>query len=98
MRQSGYATDQLIADSFEYGRILYTHRISRSSLLDGAYGGISLEMTNLGEPLVPGNIHGELRSVGLFLGTDSPLGPVYLGYGRAEDGNSAFYFYLGNPY
>ena len=98
LRQSGYATDQLIADSFEYGRILYTHRISRSSLLDGAYGGISLEMTNLGEPLVPGNIHGELRSVGLFLGTDSPLGPVYLGYGRAEDGNSAFYFYLGNPY
>lgn len=98
LRQSGYATDQLIAESFQYGRVLYTNRISRGSLLDGAYGGIALEVTNLGEPLVPGNAQGELKSVGLFVGTDSPLGPVYLGYGYAEDGNSAVYFYLGNPY
>ena len=27
-----------------------------------------------------------------------PLGPVYLGYGRAQDGNSSFYFYLGRPF
>ena len=29
---------------------------------------------------------------------DSPLGPIYLGYGRAQDGNSSFYFYLGRPF
>ena len=29
---------------------------------------------------------------------DSPIGPLYLGYGRADDGNSSLYFYLGRPF
>jgi NTE family protein len=35
--------------------------------------------------------------VAFFIGTDSLLGPVYLGYGRAESGPDSFYFYLGKP-
>jgi NTE family protein len=29
---------------------------------------------------------------------DSPVGPAYLGYGHAQDGNSSWYFYLGRRF
>jgi NTE family protein len=47
---------------------------------------------------VPGNSEDWLKSASVFIASDSPLGPVYLGYGRAQDGNSSFYFYLGRPF
>jgi NTE family protein len=47
---------------------------------------------------VPGNPDGLLKSASIFVAMDSPIGPAYLGYGHAQDGNSSFYFYLGLPY
>ena len=44
-----------------------------------------------------GNDYGTLKSAALFVGADSPLGPVYFGYGRANDGTGTFYFHLGRP-
>jgi NTE family protein len=49
------------------------------------------------EPLVPGSPNGTLKSLAVFFGADTPLGPLYLGYGRAADGNRSAYFYLGRP-
>jgi NTE family protein len=48
-------------------------------------------------PLVPGSPAGLLKSAAVFVGVDSPLGPFYLGYGRAADGNQSAYVYLGRP-
>jgi NTE family protein len=98
MRQTGYATGQLVGANLQYGQLMYYRRIARGSLLDGAYGGMSLELGKVGDPLVPTNPDGWLKSIGLFVGADSFIGPVYLGYGRAADGNQSFYFYLGNPF
>ncbi|HEY6512895.1 MAG TPA: patatin-like phospholipase family protein [Burkholderiaceae bacterium] len=97
LRQSGYATGQLVGSSLEFGQVVYFHRIVRGGFFDGAYGGVSLEAGKYGSPLVPGNTSGTLKSLALFVGTDSPVGPVYLGYGRAADGQGSFYFYLGRP-
>ena len=69
---------------------MYYHRILRGSLLEGAYGGLSLEVGRVGNPLVPGGPEGILKSACLFVGVDDPIGPVYLGYGRAEDGERQF--------
>jgi NTE family protein len=33
----------------------------------------------------------------IFVGADTPLGPLYIGYGYAEGGNNAIYFSLGRP-
>jgi NTE family protein len=33
----------------------------------------------------------------LFLAADTPLGPMYLGYGVGEDDNRTIYFFLGRP-
>ena len=98
LQQSGYATGQLVGENLKFGRLIYYHRIMKGTLLDGAYGGFSLEAGKVGKPLVPGNSDDVMKSFSLFVGSDTPIGPAYLGYGHAVDGNNAFYFYLGKPY
>jgi NTE family protein len=88
----------LLGERIRYGRVMYYHRILRGSFLEGAYGGISLEAGRIGNPFVPGSPDGLLKSAGLFLAVDSPVGPMYWGYGRAKDGNSSLYFYVGRPF
>jgi NTE family protein len=97
LQQSGYATGQLIGQNLQFGQLMFYRRIARGTLFDGAYGGLSLEVGKVGDPLVKGNPDGLLRSIAVFVGTDSILGPLYLGYGKAEDGPDSFYFYLGKP-
>jgi NTE family protein len=98
LQQSGYSTGQLLGESLQFGRLMYYHRIMRGTLLEGAYGGLSLEAGRIGNPLVRGNSEDWLKSASIFVGADSPLGPLYLGYGRAQDGNNSFYLYLGRPF
>jgi len=98
LTQSGFRTGQLYGQNMTFGRVMYYARILRGGLLEGAYGGLSLEAGKVGKPLLPGNPDGLLKSGSIFVGADSPLGPVYLGYGRATSGESSFYFYLGRPY
>jgi len=98
LRQSGYAADQLLGEELVFGRVMYYHRVLEGSILEGAYGGISLEVGKVGNPLVAENTEDWLKSSAVFLAADTPIGPAYLGYGRAEDGNDSFYFYLGMPY
>jgi NTE family protein len=98
LQLSGYKTGQLYGENIRYGRVMYYHRILKGTLLEGAYGGFSLEAGKVGNPLVPGNPDGLLKSASLFVAADSPVGPAYLGYGRTTHGNDAFYFFLGRPF
>ena len=98
LQLSGYKTGQLVGQDLRYGRVMYYHRILRGSLLDGAYGGVSLETGRVGYPLVPGNSDAWLRSASIFVAADTLVGPAYLGYGHAQDGSSSIYFYLGRPF
>jgi NTE family protein len=99
LQQSGYATGQLLGEDIKFGRLMYYHRLLKGGLLEGAYGGLSVEVGEIGKPLVPGSPEGVLESACIFVSVDSPVGPVYLGYGRAfEDSSSSLYFYLGRPF
>lgn len=98
MQMSGYKTGQLYGETLTFGRAMYYHRLSRQTLLEGAYGGFSFEAARIGNPLLPGSQDGWLNSIGLFIAADTPLGPTYLGYGHAADGNKSLYFYLGKPF
>ena len=62
-----------------------------------ANGGVSLEAGRVGKPLIPGNEQGTLKSMALLLGVDTPVGPLYLGWGRTESGITSTYLYLGHP-
>lgn len=96
LRQSGYATGQLVGSTLEFASLQAYRRIARGGLFQGAYGGVSLETGRVGDPLLPGNPTGRLNSIGLFVGMDTLVGPVYLGYGLAEDHTQGFYLFLGS--
>ncbi|MBL0123486.1 MAG: patatin-like phospholipase family protein [Betaproteobacteria bacterium] len=98
LQQSGYRTGQLYGEKLVFGRALYYQRIFRGGFFEGAYGGMSLELGKVGNPLVTGSPDGLLKSASIFVAADSPIGPAYLGYGRAQDGANSFYFYLGKPF
>lgn len=36
--------------------------------------------------------------ISAFVAVDTPIGPVYLAYGRAAAGLGSFYFFLGRPF
>ena len=65
-----------------YGRLTYMNQLFKMPLLEGVYGGASIEVARLGEPLVPTGIQGNVASGSLFLAVDTPLGPAYLAYGH----------------
>ena len=98
MQLSGYKTGQLYGETLSFGRAMYYHRIMQGTILEGAYGGFSLEAGQVGAPLIPGSPDGLLTAGSIFIAADSPLGPAYLGYGRATGGMSTFYFYLGKQF
>jgi len=98
LQQSGYPAGALIGQNVEFGRLMYYQRVLKGTVFEGAYAGMSLELGRVGDPLVPGNPDGTLRSSSVFVGADSPLGPVYLGFGRAAEGSNSVYFFLGLPF
>jgi len=97
LQQSGYAHGALTGQRLEFARAVYTYRLQRQRFFEGVYAGLSLEAGRLDDPLVPGSVSGNLRSAAAFVAVDTPVGPVYLGYGKAQGGHSAAYFYLGRP-
>ncbi len=97
LQQSGYRTGALLGQSITFGRLVYLNRLAQFTLIPGIYVGLSLEAGRVGQPLIPGNQTGTLLSAAAFFGLDSPVGPVYLGYGYTRNGFGSFYFYLGRP-
>jgi NTE family protein len=97
LQQSGYPRGALTGQRLAFGRAVYYYKLATQRFFEGAYAGFSLEAGHLGKPLVPGGVEGPLKSGAVFVAIDTPVGPVYLGYGRASGGSSATYFYLGRP-
>ena len=97
LQQSGYATGQLLNERFAFGRLVYVYKLRDLPLLEGLYAGVSAEVGHYGNPLLSGNPSGTLTSGAAFLALDSPIGPVYLGYGAGSHGNRSAYFFLGRP-
>ncbi len=97
-RLSGYTTDELYGPYMAFGSVTYLREINRfkTSIIGGAYYlGVSLEAGNVWK--VGSDVSlSDLRYAGsVFIGIDSPLGPVYVAYGQAEGGRSAVTFQLG---
>ena len=62
------------------------------------YVGTSLELGNAWESRSDISVGSAILNGSLFFGLDTPLGPLYLGYGMAEGGRSALFFYLGKTF
>jgi NTE family protein len=97
LRQSGYPIGALLGGSLAFGRVVYYYRLWQQDLLEGLHVGASLEAGRVGTPVVATQDTGLIKSASLFLGADTPIGPLYLGYGRADTGFGSVYLYLGRP-
>ena len=61
------------------------------------YAGLSAEfarITNLPDQLWKSETR---SSYAAYVGVDTLIGPLYLGYGRARERSSVFYLFLGQP-
>jgi NTE family protein len=96
---TGYATGQLLGDNVSYGHLRAERIIGRLPV--GLRGdmrvGLALEMGRVARPYALQERNGWLQSVALYLGGETPLGPAYVGLGRAAGGAFNAYFFVGTP-
>jgi NTE family protein len=97
---SGYRESELAGRYAGVLRLLYLHEIgnSRSVFKVPVYLGASLEGGNVWRQREDIRFDSLLYSASVTLAIDSPIGPVYLAQGYAEDGRSETYFYLGRTF
>lgn len=100
-RLSGYHPDELSGDSFALAQVIYRRTVVQPALnLLGSqlYLGFSLEAGQvwarrtdvaLDNPTVAGSV---------YVGADTPLGPMFLGYGHSERGRGTGYLFIGRPF
>ena len=97
LQLSGYRTGELLGREMTFARMVYNYRVSAPGLLDGAYVGVSLEAGRIGDSVTGAQRSSTRRGASLYFAFDSPLGPVYLAYGRGDSNHQAAYFFLGQP-
>ncbi|XOV87135.1 MAG: patatin-like phospholipase family protein [Pseudomonadota bacterium] len=97
-RISGLRHDALIGNNLLFLNLTYLHRLDQQSMLPvdlPLYLGVSVEAGNAWatqDEITPSDL---LFSGLLMLGMDTPLGPLYFGYGKTETDSEAFYVRLG---
>jgi NTE family protein len=93
---SGFNQDELSGGNLGLARIIYMRNLTTG--LVNTYAGGSLEAGNVWEQR--SEITGDNLRFGssLFLGADTFIGPIYLGYGYADGGFGALYLMLGRPW
>lgn len=105
---SGYANEQFRGNDMAFGSLVYYRQIAAlpPPLGRGLYLGASLEAGWLSDSLVPSPSDGsdilltkeETRYGGsVFFGSDTWIGPAYLGLGLSADGETAVYVLIGVP-
>jgi NTE family protein len=97
LQMSGYRTGELVGQEMSFGRLIYNYRVSAPGLLDGAYVGVSYETGRIGDSVTGANRTALRHGGSLYFAFDSPIGPVYIAYGRGDAGRQSVYFFVGQP-
>ena len=94
---SGYKIGELVGREMSFGRLIYNYRVSAPGLRDGAYAGVSMEGGRIGDAVTGASRTAMHYGGSLYFAVDSPLGPLYLAYGRGDNKHEAVYLFLGRP-
>jgi NTE family protein len=98
---SGLPQDSFIGTQYGLARTLFYRRISRggSGVFEfPAYLGFSLEAGNTWERSEDVDLSDLTFAGSLFVGAESPVGPVYMALGHADGGYTAFYLLVGRTF
>lgn len=99
-RLSGLGDNELLGEKLALARLLYYYRLTEfraAGFSVQLYAGASLEAGNVyaREESITGS--SLLTAWSLFVGANTPMGPVFLGYGRTED-RDRFYLMIGDRF
>lgn len=94
LRLSGFAQNELSGQHLGLLRLIAFRRFGDFALLPIYVGG-SLEQGNVWDRYEDIELGNSLTAGSIFVGADTPIGPIYLGYGMAEGGHESLYLYLG---
>jgi NTE family protein len=96
-RLSGYGLNTLAGPYMGFGSLTLLREFGRlpSLIGGGIYLGASLETGNTWSNGSDVKWSNTLLCGSVFLGAETPLGPVYVAYGMGESGHSSLYFQLG---
>jgi len=99
LNMSGFARNQVIGDSVGYGSVRVEKVVGQLPL--GLRGdmrvGMALERGKVGGRFTETELDGWQNSLAIYAGGETPLGPVYAGYGYAPNGMSNVYIFVGTP-
>jgi NTE family protein len=93
---SGYDENSLSGQQLASVAVMAYRRYKPLPILSWYIGG-SLEYGGVWENRDDIGSNG-IAAGSLFIGADTPIGPLYLGYGHAEQGFNSVFFYLGRPF
>jgi NTE family protein len=94
---SGLNRNQLSGQHATRVGMAYYRRIGDLALFP-AFAGASLELGNAWQSREDISSNDAILGGSFWAGVDTPVGPVYVGYGRAEGGEDAFYISLGRVF
>jgi NTE family protein len=98
---SGLAPDSIAGPHFGIGRLIYYRQIGREGpgfLNVPTYAGLSFEVGNVWPERADASWDSALKDGTLFLGLDTLVGSLYLAAGADDDGETAFYLFMGRPF
>jgi len=94
LRLSGLQQDELSGQSSGLLSLIYMHRLVNVQFFKG-YAGASLETGNVWQRSEDVSFDNTITAGSLFVGFNTPIGPLYLGYGRTDTQRDSLYIYLG---
>jgi NTE family protein len=94
LKLSGLAQDQLTGQQAGLARLIYMRRINDIQFFK-AYAGASLELGNVWQDSSDIGFDDTIFAGSAFIGADTPIGPIYLGYGHTDTGDGSLYLFLG---
>ncbi|MGD8587502.1 MAG: patatin-like phospholipase family protein [Chromatiales bacterium] len=94
LRLSGYGIDRLTGQQAGLASLIYMRRVVDVKLAKTYVGG-SLEAGNVWQDSNDISLNNLIYAGSAFVGVDTPIGPLYLGYGRSDTDEGSLYLYLG---
>jgi NTE family protein len=96
-RLSGLAPDQLSGRHAALATLALYRRLNEIQFLP-AYAGLTLEAGNVWNFGRDAALDDLRYSASLFIGAESPIGPLYFAVGHSDSHDTAVYFYVGHPF
>jgi len=97
LRLSGLPEERLSGQQSGLLELIFMRRLYNVQYFK-TYFGASLETGNVWQNSDDVSLDHSINAGSLFLGFDTPIGPLYLAYGRTDTNEQSVYIYLGPPF